>query len=113
MKRTPLARRSPLKASTPLVRRTPVNPFSKKRVKQNAVRSAMRPSVPTPCAAQIPGVCWGLGQAFHEILSRARGGSITDSENMAWLCNPCNGYMDDHPNWAVENGWLKHSWEAR
>ena len=48
----------------------------------------------------------------HEILTRARGGSITDLNNLAVLCRPCHSWITEHPKEAHEQGWLKHSWEA-
>lgn len=50
-------------------------------------------------------------QDIHEIKSRARGGSITDVENLAALCRPCHTWITDHPAAAAAEGWSKHSWE--
>ena len=47
----------------------------------------------------------------HEIKSRARGGSITDRDNLAVLCRPCHRWITDHPADAHREGWSKHSWE--
>lgn len=47
----------------------------------------------------------------HEILSRARGGSILDKENCAALCHKCHFWITTNPREAHEHGWLKHSWE--
>ena len=47
----------------------------------------------------------------HEIKSRARGGSITDLNNLAVLCRPCHSWITTNPKAATEQGWLKHSWE--
>jgi 5-methylcytosine-specific restriction endonuclease McrA len=47
----------------------------------------------------------------HEIKSRARGGSITDPDNVAALCHECHAWITTHPAAAHAEGWLKHSWE--
>ena len=47
----------------------------------------------------------------HEILSRARGGSILDVENIAVLCNPCHRWITTNPAEATAEGWLINSWE--
>lgn len=50
-------------------------------------------------------------QDIHEIKSRARGGSITDIDNLAALCRNCHNWVTTNPKAAHEQGWLKHSWE--
>lgn len=47
----------------------------------------------------------------HEIKSRARGGSITDLENLIVLCRECHSWITTHPAEALEQGWLKNSWD--
>lgn len=47
----------------------------------------------------------------HEIVSRARGGSILDVENLACLCRTCHDYITTHPAQAAEEGWSRGSWE--
>lgn len=47
----------------------------------------------------------------HEKKSRARGGSITDVENLVALCRPCHSWVTEHPKKAHEQGWLLWSWE--
>lgn len=50
-------------------------------------------------------------QDVHELKSRARGGSITDVENLVTLCRACHNWVTTHPAEATAQGWLKHSWE--
>jgi 5-methylcytosine-specific restriction endonuclease McrA len=46
----------------------------------------------------------------HEIKSRARGGSVLDTENMAALCRDCHQWVHAHPKKAAEAGLSKWSW---
>lgn len=47
----------------------------------------------------------------HEILSRARGGSILDPDNCVALCHSCHHWITTNPLAAKASGWLKNSWE--
>ena len=47
----------------------------------------------------------------HELKTRARGGSITDIENLVTLCRNCHTWVTTHPAEATAQGWLKHSWD--
>jgi 5-methylcytosine-specific restriction protein A len=47
----------------------------------------------------------------HEVKSRARGGSITDPDNLAALCRPCHTWITTHPADATAQGWLRASWD--
>lgn len=44
---------------------------------------------------------------MHEILSRGRGGSPTDPENILCLCRGCHSFITTHPAWAEEKGWSR------
>lgn len=48
---------------------------------------------------------------IHEIVSRARGGSILDPENLVALCRSCHSFITQNPATAHNEGWSKHSWE--
>lgn len=50
-------------------------------------------------------------QDIHEIKSRARGGSITDEDNLVALCRNCHNWVTQNPALAKEQGWLKSSWD--
>lgn len=50
-------------------------------------------------------------QDVHELKSRARGGSITDLDNLVALCRSCHNWVTQNPKEAKEQGWLKNSWE--
>jgi len=47
----------------------------------------------------------------HEIKTRARGGSITDLDNLALLCRPCHTFITQNPAQGKAEGWLKNSWD--
>lgn len=47
----------------------------------------------------------------HEIVSRARGGSIVDRSNLVALCRQCHSFITQNPLIAEHEGWSKHSWE--
>lgn len=96
------------------VRRAPLKPQSPKRAVENRQRRKMAderwPDGPPKCA--VPG-CGNRADDLHEILSRARGGSITDPTNTVPLCRPHHNVITDtEPEWAYELGLLRHSWEA-
>lgn len=48
----------------------------------------------------------------HERLTRARGGSITDPDNLVLLCRVCHDFVTTHPRQAHAEGFVVHSWEA-
>ena len=48
---------------------------------------------------------------IHEVVSRARGGSILDPRNLVALCRPCHSWITVNPAAAHAEGWSKHSWE--
>ena len=50
-------------------------------------------------------------QDIHELKSRARGGSITDIENLVALCRNCHSWVTQNPKEAHDQGWLLQSWE--
>lgn len=52
-----------------------------------------------------------VSQDIHELKSRARGGSITDIDNLVAICRDCHRWITDNPKAAAQTGWLKHSWE--
>lgn len=49
-------------------------------------------------------MCTGRAEQGHELLSRARGGSITDPANIVGLCQKCHRWITEHPLEATELG---------
>lgn len=105
MKRSPLARRTPLRA------------VSARRVKENRQRRKMTDALfPDRPKCSVPR-CPSLADDLHEPLTRARGGSITDPGNACPLCRPHHDQITFAPEselgWAYDLGLLRHSWQTR
>jgi hypothetical protein len=131
-RRTPLARVTPLRRGEPLATvivingggkvlpfppRAQISPVSKRRARENRQRTAMaderwpdRREGTVMCT--VPGC--GPADDLHEVLTRARGGSITDPENTVPLCRQHNHDLAQKPEselgWAYDCGLLRHSW---
>jgi len=97
--------------------RKSIRKVSAKRARENRERVAMaderwpdRREGTVMCA--VPGC--GPADDLHEVLTRARGGSITDPENTVPLCRQHNHDLAQKPEselqWAYDLGLLKHSW---
>lgn len=118
-RRTSLQRRTPLTATKPLESRgtlqrgKPLPQVSKKRARQNRERRAMlQAKYPGVTLCEVPG-CTRMADDAHEPLTRARGGSITDPENVKAVCRRHHDEITfEEPEWAYELGFLQHSWEA-
>ena len=54
--------------------------------------------------------CPRPSQDGHEVLSRARGGSILDEINILMLCRPHHSWVSTHPAEATKLGLLKSRW---
>lgn len=115
----PLARRTPLAARSGLARGGALPARSAKTEK---VYEARRPLVAEIldsrrwCEAQIPGVCLGQATQVHEVLTRGRGGSILDPDNLLALCGAgpagCHPHITGHPKWADLWGFTLPGWEG-
>jgi hypothetical protein len=87
-----------------------VRTVSKKRAAVNRVRRAViAAKYPEPVLCAVPW-CASLGDSPHEPLTRARGGSIIDPDNIVMVCWPHNQELTSEPAWGYELGLLKHSW---
>lgn len=62
------------------------------------------------CEARWPG-CTRRSEDVHEIVSRARGGSILDEDNVKALCRHCHDEVTGNPQKAHLLGLSRHSWE--
>jgi len=109
-----LERRVPLQGGSPPKRRTPLRPGSIKRQRETRERRRMIEAKygTGPVVCEVPW-CTNLATDPHEPLTRARGGSITDPDNVRAVCPPCHQVITDRqPAWAYRLGFLVHSWEA-
>jgi 5-methylcytosine-specific restriction endonuclease McrA len=107
-----IPRRTPLKRSTtPLKRTGRPKPRSKKRAElyrtQRAPLVARLLADHPPCQRCMSRAATDV----HEIKTRARGGSLTDLENLALLCRPCHTWVTDNPAEARAQGWVLNSWD--
>ena len=85
------------------MKRSPIRSRSKKRQAEFRERKAMLMEAygKTPRCF----VCGGMADDAHELLSRARGGSITDPENVRPVCREDHRRITENPAWAEENGY--------
>lgn len=96
---------------SPLKRKTPLRYRSAKRERLYVQRRLLvavlldeRPICQYPrCARRSVDV--------HELLSRARGGSIVDRTNCVAICREHHDWITTHPAEAEATGWARHSWE--
>jgi len=119
----PMARRVPLKRSGPLGRgeaglgrRVPLKQVSARRAAENRRRRTVVDQLfPERPGCRRPG-CARWADDIHEPLTRARGGSIVDPENMVPLCREHHDEVTFRPEselqWAYDLGLLVHSWNA-
>jgi 5-methylcytosine-specific restriction endonuclease McrA len=98
------------------VKRTRLRPVSRKRQREAPARrrciAAVRERSGGICEGRVPGVCTGTATDVHEVVSRARGGSVTDLANCVHLCRDCHRYAHEHPAIAATLGLLKRRSEA-
>jgi hypothetical protein len=109
----PLERTAPLKAAGNLDRFTPLRKQSTKRQRENRQRRQMLKDKygTSPVVCEVPW-CKNVANDPHEPLTRARGGSITDPDNVRAVCRSCHDEIGKEPAWAYELGFLRHSWEV-
>lgn len=119
-----LERRTPLRAKTPWrPKRKPIRARSARQQKLYDVRvPIIREAVERgqrceacPLIAQVDMTqanrCTGRAVDWHEVKTRARGGSILDPANRVWACRSCHDWIDLHQPEAHAVGLLRHSWE--
>lgn len=102
--------RTPMKRGANQLDRTPINPISDTRREENrerrkAVDAAFGPHpqcVAGPILRHVTGEvdCGAVADDAHELLSRGRGGSITDPTNIVPLCRRHHNWITTHPHEA-------------
>ena len=134
-------KRTPLERGVTALRRSRINPVSSKRRKENRERRSVKEQLveergpwcevakavsaryvehglpqnwgTLEVAAVVYHLCTGLADDAHEIVTRGRGGSITDPDNILLVCRRHHDWITTHPKEAHELGLVRHSWEAR
>ena len=61
--------------------------------------------------AALRGCTWQSSEV-HELLSRARGGSIVEDANVASLCHICHAWVTTEPRLATMAGLQRSRWSA-
>lgn len=88
--------------------------MSKRRRKENEQRrrvvEQMTDGVRPTCFVEG---CTLLADDAHEVLSRARGGSIVDPVNIRFVCRPHHNLITTNPAWAEANGYALPSPKRR
>lgn len=112
----PMPRRKGLERGAELVRRSPLRAVSAVRAAENRLRRKIVDELfPERPVCHRPG-CHQWADDVHEPLTRARGGSIVDPDNMVPLCREHHDEVTFSPeselDWAYEAGLLRHSWSA-
>ncbi len=95
-----------------LTRRTPLRPVSRKRRREQSVRTNLLRALDAenaPCEARLPG-CQGRAVDCHEVMTRGRGGGIIDPAQWTFLCRHDHDVITEHPWWALRHGWVVGSW---
>ncbi|MBL7487031.1 hypothetical protein [Frankia sp. AgW1.1] len=94
--------------------RPPLRQVSEKRAAENRQRAALlarlraeRPSCEARFAFADVTCCGPLDG--HEPLTRARGGSVLDPDNIRMICRAHHDYIHEHPALATALGWLRPS----
>jgi hypothetical protein len=119
MKRSPIARRTPLKRSTTPLARKPLRRRSKMMEAAYAGKDGRRAFV----AKMLADVgycevrwsnCTGLSVDVHEWMARGIGGAIVpgdkadrQGQRFVAICRRCHGDLDLQPARARAEGWMK------
>jgi 5-methylcytosine-specific restriction endonuclease McrA len=88
---------------------------SKKRARllreRRKVTDAMKAEGPVLCQFESRTIakCFRRADDAHEIVSRARGGSITDPANLVPLCREHHRWVTEHPLEAEREGLSKRA----
>jgi 5-methylcytosine-specific restriction endonuclease McrA len=90
------------------MKRSSLAPVSRKRRvllrERRKVTDAMKAEGDVLCVR-----CGGMAQDAHEVVSRARGGSIVDRENIVPLCREDHRWVTEHPLEAEREGLSKRA----
>jgi len=96
MKRSPIARKTPLKR-TGIKRKTGT-------AMPKSVIDFVKTRANGSCEARTPRCVGGVDHLHHKIL-RSQGGKHT-VENLLAVCMPCHTFIHNNPQVSVDNGWI-------
>lgn len=98
----------------------PIRPRSAKRVAEDREREKAKEVVRERARGQCeaahaiwsiePDIRCGGRFEFHEVLTRARGGSISDPTNLLMTCTAHHRFITEHPVEAASLGLVRNSW---
>lgn len=107
----------PGKAASPAQPSKPAKPVEKKAPRQKPVKKkskklarderqyrkivARKLAEDPTCEIRSPD-CTGAAEGLHH--TKGRGKLLLDEKYLKRACNACNGYVERHPLWAIENG---------
>ena len=108
MRRSPIARRTPLRRSGRL---NPVSAKAKREQPQiDAFRKVLRERSGGSCEAQTPACpVWPHpGEHAHHVLMRSQGGGHEPSNGL-FVCRFAHRFIHDNPERSYAAGWLRRS----
>jgi hypothetical protein len=107
VKRTPLTRRTPLRARRGLVR-VPLRVKGKRSAGWHRSRQWCFDRAKGRCEAHVAAAsCTGRAEHAHHRMLRSQGGS-DDPANLLAVCHRCHDWIHRNPAWSYERGFLLH-----
>jgi hypothetical protein len=57
--------------------------------------------------------CRRQASGLHHLRKRSAGGALCEPDNVMRCCDPCNGWIEDHPRQALELGLVVREGDRR
>lgn len=97
------------------LKRTAMRQVSPKQAKRNRQRTKLLAQIVQgrPCAAKWDEGCTGIAEHGHEPLTRARGGSELDADNVIPVCAYCHDKIHGNPTMATRRGLLISGYSSK
>lgn len=96
------------RAGRDLAKQKPIPKISAKRAEENVeyekVKRELRKEAKDKCQVKSP-VCNPRSPRHPQHKVGRIGKRFTKKEKMVWCCDACNGYIVEHPLWAIANGF--------
>jgi hypothetical protein len=106
VKRTPLKRKTPLRAKRGMVR-VPLRAKGRRSAGWNRSRQWTLDRAHGRCEALVHEDCTKRAEHVHHILMRSQGGS-DDPANLLACCHLCHHWIHHHPALSYRLGFLAH-----